>query len=133
MPEFGGARLLHRLPWPLGTLAFRAGMRSLRRRPELMGTVSVSSLGHRPVDGFHSHGGTTITIGLGQVARRPTVRDGRLDSAPLMRLSLSFDHRVIDGALAADVLTDLKEALEGPWEEGEIVAMTKIAAGGEHQ
>jgi pyruvate/2-oxoglutarate dehydrogenase complex dihydrolipoamide acyltransferase (E2) component len=40
------------------------------------------------------------------------VREGRIVVAPVLRLSLAFDHRVIDGAEAADVLTEVKEALE---------------------
>jgi pyruvate/2-oxoglutarate dehydrogenase complex dihydrolipoamide acyltransferase (E2) component len=111
-PEFGGARLLHRLPRPFAALAYRAAVRPLGRRPEVFGTFALTSLGHRPVDGFHSIGGTTVTIGVGRAADRPAVRDGRLTIAPLMRLSLTFDHRVIDGAEAADVLADLKTALE---------------------
>ncbi|WP_181767831.1 2-oxo acid dehydrogenase subunit E2, partial [Streptomyces albidus (ex Kaewkla and Franco 2022)] len=83
-----------------------------RRRPAVFGTVSVSSLGHRPVDGFHSAGGTAVTLCAGQIADRPVVRAGRVVPAPLMRLGLTFDHRVIDGALAADVLGDLQLTLE---------------------
>jgi pyruvate/2-oxoglutarate dehydrogenase complex dihydrolipoamide acyltransferase (E2) component len=112
MPEFKGARLLHRLPWPLGPAAFRSVARPLRRRAEILGTVAVSSLGHRPVDAFHAVGGTTVTLGVGQVSHRPVVRDGAIQVAPVMRLSLTFDHRVIDGAEAADVLTDVKDGLE---------------------
>jgi pyruvate/2-oxoglutarate dehydrogenase complex dihydrolipoamide acyltransferase (E2) component len=111
-PEFAGALKLHRLPVPLGRSASRAALRSLRRRSALAGTFAVSSLGHRPVDGFYSVGGTTVTLGLGQVAERPVARDGALAIAPTMRLSLAFDHRVIDGAEAADVLAHLKEGLE---------------------
>jgi pyruvate/2-oxoglutarate dehydrogenase complex dihydrolipoamide acyltransferase (E2) component len=113
MPEFAGARLLHRLPGPVGRLAFRAAIRPLRRRATTVGTFAVSSLGHRAVDGFHSVGGTTVTLGIGRIADRPVVRDGALAIAPVMRLSLAFDHRVIDGAEAADVLTDIKDRLEG--------------------
>ncbi|MFI6643907.1 2-oxo acid dehydrogenase subunit E2 [Streptomyces sp. NPDC050504] len=112
MAEFAPTRTLHRLPWPLRTLAFRAGTRPLRRRAAAFGTFAVSSLGHRPVDGFYAVGGTTVTLGLGATADRPVVREGRLDIAPLMRLSLTFDHRVIDGAEAADVLAEVKEGLE---------------------
>jgi pyruvate/2-oxoglutarate dehydrogenase complex dihydrolipoamide acyltransferase (E2) component len=112
MPEFAGIRALRRLPWPLGALVFRGAMRSLRRRPQLLGTFAVTSLGHRPVDGFYSCGGTTVTLGAGQVADRAVVRDGALTIAPVMRLSLTFDHRVIDGAEAADVLADIRSALE---------------------
>jgi pyruvate/2-oxoglutarate dehydrogenase complex dihydrolipoamide acyltransferase (E2) component len=112
MPEFAGVRMLHRLPWLLGGALFRLGVRPLHRRAEAFGTFAVSSLGHRPVDGFYSVGGTTITLGLGQVADRPVARDGRLEIAPTMRLSLAFDHRVVDGALAADVLADIRGRLE---------------------
>jgi pyruvate/2-oxoglutarate dehydrogenase complex dihydrolipoamide acyltransferase (E2) component len=112
MPEFGPTRTLHRLPWPLRSLAFRAGTRPLGRRATAFGTFAVTSLGHRPVDGFYSVGGTTVTLGLGATADRPVVRDGQLAIAPSMRLSLTFDHRVIDGAEAADVLAEIKEGLE---------------------
>ncbi len=112
MPEFAAVRALHRLPWPLGPLAFRSVVRPLRRRPETMGTFAVTSLGHRPVDGFCSVGGTTITLGTGRVIDRPVARDGHVLIAPVMRLSMTFDHRVIDGAEAADVLADIKNGLE---------------------
>jgi pyruvate/2-oxoglutarate dehydrogenase complex dihydrolipoamide acyltransferase (E2) component len=112
MPEFAGVRALHRLPWPARTPAFRATVRPLRRRAAMLGTFAVTSLGHRPVDGFHSVGGTTVTFGLGQVAERAVVRHGRVEVAPVMRLNLAFDHRVIDGAEAADVLAETKDRLE---------------------
>jgi pyruvate/2-oxoglutarate dehydrogenase complex dihydrolipoamide acyltransferase (E2) component len=38
--------------------------------------------------------------------------DGKVVVAPMMRVALTFDHRVIDGAEAADVLTDLKQHME---------------------
>ncbi|MCX5065761.1 2-oxo acid dehydrogenase subunit E2 [Micromonospora lupini] len=111
--EFRGVRLLHRLPPLLGRLAYRVVTRSAVRREELLGSFSVTSLGHRPVDGFYSVGGTTITLGVGRIVDRPVARDGAVTVAPSMRLSLAFDHRVIDGAEAADVLADIKDALEG--------------------
>jgi len=72
----------------------------------------VTSLGHRPVIRFFSCGGTAVTIGIGRIRDLPVVRDGAVAIAPSMPLSLTFDHRVLDGALAADVLTDLKQTLE---------------------
>jgi len=121
-PEFAGVRLLHRLPWPVGAALFRLGVRPLRRRADTFGTFAVSSLGHQPVDGFYSVGGTTITLGLGRITDRPVARAGRVEIARTMRLSLTFDHRVIDGAQAADVLADLKARLEALQPDGEAAA-----------
>jgi acetylornithine deacetylase/succinyl-diaminopimelate desuccinylase-like protein len=112
LPEFANARALHALPRPIGAALYRRAVRPLARRPAITGTFSVTSLGHRPVDGFYSTGGTTITVGVGRTQERAVVRDGQLAIAPTLRLSLTFDHRVIDGAEAADLLADLKTELE---------------------
>ncbi|MBT2442560.1 2-oxo acid dehydrogenase subunit E2 [Streptomyces sp. ISL-36] len=112
LEDFEGIRKLHRLPWAEGRRAFRQAAASLALRPHLTGTFSVTSLGHRAVDSFHSVGGTTTTFGVGRILDRPVVRDGEITVAPVLRLSLAFDHRAIDGAEAADVLTEVKEALE---------------------
>ncbi|GAA1522142.1 2-oxo acid dehydrogenase subunit E2 [Sphaerisporangium rubeum] len=112
LPDFAGVRRLHQAPWLTGRARFRKAARSLVLRPHLTGTFAVTSLGHRAVDAFHSVGGTTTTFGVGRITDRVVVRDGAPAVAPVMRLSLSFDHRVIDGAEAADVLTEVKQALE---------------------
>ncbi|MGW2845750.1 2-oxo acid dehydrogenase subunit E2 [Streptomyces sp. NPDC001274] len=112
LPEFAGVHTLHRLPWPVARLAYTRTVRPLSRRAGKFGTLAVSSLGHRPVDGFHSVGGTTLTLGLGRVTDRPVVRRDAVTIAPVMRLNLAFDHRVIDGAEAADILGEIKAALE---------------------
>lgn len=112
MAEFAGVRALQRLPMPIGRPAFSRVVQPLRNRADRLGTFAVTSLGHRPVDGFYSVGGTTVTIGLGRVISRPVAAHGQVRIAPIMRLSLTFDHRVIDGAEAADVLAEIKDGLE---------------------
>ncbi|SEK58783.1 2-oxo acid dehydrogenase subunit E2 [Streptacidiphilus jiangxiensis] len=118
LPEFAGVRALGRAPAPLGRLAFGRALRDPRRREQVFGTVSVSSLGNGVVDGFHSVGGTAVTVNLGRVLERPVVREGRVVVAPVLRLGLAFDHRVIDGALAAEVLGALKQNVEDFDEHG---------------
>jgi len=111
-PEFAPVRSLHRLHPLLGRLAYRAAVRPLGGRPQRLGTFAVSSLGHAPVDGFHSVGGTTVTLGVGRVLDRVVARDGVPVVAPVLRLNLTFDHRVLDGAQAAEVLAEIREALQ---------------------
>ena len=112
MPELAPVRALQRLPRPWGPWAMRLSTRPLRRRDATTGTFAVTSLAHRPVDGFYSVGGTTVTLGLGRTQSRAVVRAGVVAVAPVMRLSLTFDHRVIDGAEAADVLAEVRAGLE---------------------
>lgn len=114
-PRFAAVRDLRARPAAQAVERFRAAADRLDLRPALTGTFSVTSLGHRAVDGFHSVGGTTVTLGVGRILDRPVARDGRVEIAPVLRLSLAFDHRVIDGAEAADILTETKDLLEaGP-------------------
>ena len=51
-------------------------------------------------------------LGLGRGALQPVVRDGRIEPRLMVPLALSYDHRVIDGGLAARFIVDLVQALE---------------------
>jgi len=117
-PEFAGVRKVNQLPALIGSLMFRRLMGRPAARAAVLGTFSVSSLGHRPVDAFSGAGGTAVTLNVGQMRDRAWVRDGEVTVAPVMRVNLTFDHRVIDGAPAADVLGDIKSTLEGFHAEG---------------
>ncbi|GGO89029.1 2-oxo acid dehydrogenase subunit E2 [Wenjunlia tyrosinilytica] len=112
VPGADGVKLLQRLPAPLGRLLFRTAVSRPVRRSALLGTFAVSSLGHSRADTFHSYGGTAVTLSTGRIADRPVVRDGAVTAAPVMRVGLTFDHRVIDGATAAELLDDLVALLE---------------------
>src|SRR5699024_2365990 len=41
-----------------------------------------------------------VILGIGRIAEKPIVRDGEIVVAPVLALSLSFDHRIVDGATA---------------------------------
>lgn len=110
--EFASLKKLHRLPLFLGQTLFSLVIGKLAKRKSLLGTFSVTSLGHKPINSFFSVGGTTLTFGIGRIQSRPVVQEQQIKIAPLMRLSMTFDHRMIDGAMAADILNDIKEALE---------------------
>lgn len=99
------------VPTTLGHALFSAvTIAPLRHRA--MGSVAVTSLAHRPIGAFFSDGGTTVTVGVGRCESRPTVRDKQIEVRDILSLSLSFDHRVIDGGVAADIAGDLTRELE---------------------
>ena len=56
----------------------------------------------------------TAILGLGAIKDRPWVVDGEVEARKVMTLSLSIDHRVIDGADAAQFVNTVKEYLENP-------------------
>lgn len=80
-------------------------------------TFTISNLGMYAIDGFTPiiNPPETAILGVGRITEKPIVENGELVIRPVMVLSLSFDHRAIDGAPAAAFLTDLKMNLEYPY------------------
>ncbi|MFD1168414.1 dihydrolipoyllysine-residue acetyltransferase [Oceanobacillus caeni] len=53
-------------------------------------------------------------LGIGRIAEKPVVKNGEVAIAPVLALSLSFDHRIIDGATAQNALNQMKRLLNDP-------------------
>ncbi len=53
-------------------------------------------------------------LGIGRIADKPIVRDGEIVAAPVLAISLSFDHRIVDGATAQHALNQIKRLLNDP-------------------
>lgn len=53
-------------------------------------------------------------LGIGRIAEKPIVKDGEIVAAPVLAVSLSFDHRMIDGATAQNALNHIKRLLNDP-------------------
>lgn len=80
------------------------------------GTFTISNLGMYAVDTFTPiiNQPESAILGVGRIVEKPVGVDGEIKLRPMMSLSLSFDHRIIDGAPAATFLTELKETIENP-------------------
>lgn len=96
-----------------------AKARDNRLTPDEMrgSTFTISNLGMYAVDGFTPiiNPPETAILGVGRIVEKSVVANGSVVILPMMVLSLSFDHRAIDGAPAAAFLTELKESLEDPY------------------
>ncbi|MBS2030910.1 MAG: 2-oxo acid dehydrogenase subunit E2 [Deltaproteobacteria bacterium] len=80
------------------------------------GTFTISSLGQTGglmATPIINHPEVAI-LGVHRMRERPVVRDGKIEIGQVMNLSLSFDHRVIDGAIGADFTYALIKYLENP-------------------
>ena len=80
------------------------------------GTFTITNLGMYGVDVFTPivNPPETAILGVGRVVERPVVVDEQIVIRPVMQLSLTFDHRVVDGAPAAQFLQKIKKFLENP-------------------
>ena len=90
--------------------------RSIAREQMQGGTFTVTNFGAiggeyaTPIINYPE----TAILGLGAIKDRPWVVDGEVEARKVMTLSLSIDHRVIDGADAAQFVNTVKEYLEEP-------------------
>ena len=87
------------------------------------GTFTITNLGMYDVDGFTPviNLPEAAILGVGRIAPRAVVVDGKIVVRHMMVLSLVFDHRLVDGAPAAQFLQYLKDLIEAPNE----VTLTK--------
>jgi pyruvate dehydrogenase E2 component (dihydrolipoamide acetyltransferase) len=97
-------------------LAERARKRSLKPEEYTGGSITVSNLGMFGIDWFVAviNPPQAAILAVGVVSERPVVRDGQVVVRQMMSATLSGDHRVIDGALGAQYLRELKALLEHP-------------------
>jgi len=80
------------------------------------GTFTISNLGMYGIDHFTAiiNPPQAAILAVGAATEGPVVRDGQVVVGKTMKLTLSIDHRVLDGATAAGFLTDLRQVLQDP-------------------
>jgi len=97
-------------------LAGRARDRKLAPTEYQGGSFSISNLGMMGIDNFDAvinppHG---AILAVGSGVKKAVVRDDQIEIATIMSVTLSVDHRVIDGALGAELLSAIKGYIEEP-------------------
>jgi len=97
-------------------LAGRARARKLKPNEYEGGTTAVSNLGMFGIHEFSAvinpPQATILAVGTGE--QRPIVKDGKIEIATMMTVTLSCDHRAVDGALGAEFLGAFKTFIENP-------------------
>jgi pyruvate dehydrogenase E2 component (dihydrolipoamide acetyltransferase) len=97
-------------------LAIRARARKLKPREYQGGTSSVSNLGMYGIKDFtaliNPPQSTILAVGAGE--ERAVARNGKLEVAHIMSVTLSCDHRSVDGALGAELIGAFKQLIENP-------------------
>lgn len=112
-----GEKSLSELCKSLGELVDRARTGMLSLEDMTGGTFTVSNLGAYHIDEFSAiiNPPESAILAVGRAAETPCVRAGEIVIRLVMVLTLSVDHRIIDGALAAQFLKKLKDIMEEPF------------------
>jgi pyruvate dehydrogenase E2 component (dihydrolipoamide acetyltransferase) len=96
--------------------AARARARKLKPEEYQGGTTAVSNLGMYGIKHFtaviNPPHATILAVGVSE--QRPVVRDGKIEAAHMMSVTLSCDHRAVDGALGAELIGAFKTLIENP-------------------
>jgi pyruvate dehydrogenase E2 component (dihydrolipoamide acetyltransferase) len=96
--------------------AARARARKLKPEEYQGGTTAVSNLGMYGINHFtaviNPPHATILAVGTSE--ERPVVRGGKIEIAQMMSVTLSCDHRAIDGALGAELIGAFKQLIENP-------------------
>lgn len=114
--KFTDAKGIAQIGAEIKDLAAKA--RSKKIQPDEMqgGTFAVSNLGMYGIEDFTSiiNPPNGCILSVGQIKQTPVVKNGEIVPGNVMKLSLSCDHRVVDGAVGSEFLKTLKELLENP-------------------
>lgn len=96
--------------------AGRARERKLQPEEMSGNTFTISNLGMFQVDEFTAiiNPPDSCIMAVGSIAEKPVVRDGQIVIGHIMKVTLSADHRVVDGAAAAKYLQTFRSYLESP-------------------
>jgi len=79
-------------------------------------TFTISNLGMFGVEFFTPiiNPPEAAILGVGKITETPTAINGKIEIKPIATLSLSYDHRIVDGAPAAEFLNKIKQFIENP-------------------
>lgn len=111
-----GRKTLAQIARETKDLVARSKGGTLRPEEIAAGTFSITNLGAYGIEtliGIIQPPQTAI-LGVGSVTKQAVVRDGAVVAGDVMKLALSADHRVTDGALGAQFLGEIKRLLEQP-------------------
>jgi len=97
-------------------LVEKARNKKLRPRESMGGTFTLSNLGMFGIEEFSAivNPPQALILAVGAIREVPVIADGKIVPGKRMKMTLSCDHRAVDGAMAAGFLADLRQVVEDP-------------------
>jgi len=114
--RFADQKSLAQIAAETGDLATRAKNRKLQPADWEGNTFTISNLGMMGIEEFTAiiNPPDACILAVGGIQAVPVVKNGQVVPGQIMKLTMSCDHRVVDGAVGAAFLKTLKEYLEDP-------------------
>lgn len=110
-------KTLQQMVTTLGDLVERARAKRLKPAEMSGSTFTISNLGMFGIESFTAiiNPPESAILAVGKIVDTPVKAENGVEFRPVMNLTISVDHRVVDGASAARFLAELKETLENPY------------------
>ena len=114
--KFANTKSLHQISNEISSFVEKAKNKKLKPEDWEGSTFTISNLGMYGIDEFTAiiNPPDACILAVGGIKQKPSVIDGEIVPANIMKVTLSCDHRVVDGATGASFLNSLKEYLENP-------------------
>jgi pyruvate dehydrogenase E2 component (dihydrolipoamide acetyltransferase) len=108
------SRSLQDLEKAVGELTLKARQAKLSREEVSKGTFTITNLGMYGVDSFIPiiNPAEAAILAVGAIKEKAVIIEGKIAIRPMMTLSLTYDHRIVDGATAAEFLRTVRSKLE---------------------
>ena len=114
--KFADGKTLSQIAGEVKDLAKKAKEKKLQPKEWEGNTFTISNLGMFGIEEFTAiiNPPDACILAVGGIKETPVVKDGKVVAGAVMKMTLSCDHRVVDGATGADFLQTLKTLLENP-------------------
>jgi pyruvate dehydrogenase E2 component (dihydrolipoamide acetyltransferase) len=114
--KFADQKSLRNLSTEAKALAQKAVAKKLSPAEMDGSTFTISNLGMFGIESFTAiiNQPNACILAVGAIQQEPVVKDGKIEVGHIMKVSLSSDHRVVDGAVGSKFLISLKKYLESP-------------------
>ena len=114
--KFADNKSLSHISTEVKMLANKAKNKQLQPSEWEGNTFTISNLGMFGIDEFTAiiNPNDSCILAVGGIKNTPIIKNGEIVPGNLMKVTLSCDHRIVDGALGASFLQTLKELIEDP-------------------
>jgi pyruvate dehydrogenase E2 component (dihydrolipoamide acetyltransferase) len=112
MPQIKLIKLMNRYPDFLKYLTLRMICQSAKLYNFFFGTVGVTNLGKFGITYFYPLWINATVFGIGTIEEKPVVKNGTITTAHMLYLTIAFNHRILDGSAASEILAAVKRTIE---------------------